>query len=153
MYAQLQPKLSPQIDHDVAQFASPFYHRWSSMYGKTFLYWFGPTPRLAIADPDMIKEVLMNTSGSFMRKPFNPSTKMLFGQGLVGLDGDKWALHRRIVNQAFNMERVKVIHQIQLFFVCLIFVIIFLQLLYNRSNGNIVCIMLLVIHKKIQFQI
>ncbi|KAF3446289.1 hypothetical protein FNV43_RR11468 [Rhamnella rubrinervis] len=108
MYAQLQPsKPSPQLDHDVVQFASPFYHKWSSMYGKTFLYWFGPTPRLAIADPDMIKEVLMNTSGSFVRKGFNPSAKMLFGQGLVGLDGDKWALHRRIVNQAFNMERVK----------------------------------------------
>ncbi|KAH7524068.1 hypothetical protein FEM48_Zijuj06G0079300 [Ziziphus jujuba var. spinosa] len=106
MFAEDQPKLSP-MDNDVVQFASPFYHRWSCMYGKTFLYWFGPKPRLAIADPDMIKEVLMNMSGSFGRRGFNPSTKLLFGQGLVGLDGDKWALHRRIVNQAFSMERVK----------------------------------------------
>lgn len=108
MFARLQPR-PPPLDHDVVQFASPFYHKWSSMYGKTFLYWFGPKPRLAISDPDMIKEVLMNTSGSLVRIPFNPSARFLFGQGLVGLEGDKWALHRRIVNQAFNMERVKVI--------------------------------------------
>lgn len=78
------------------------------MYGKNFLYWFGPKPRLAIADPDMIKEVLMNTSGSFQKIPFTPLTKILFGEGLVGLEGDQWAFHRRVVNQAFKMEKVKV---------------------------------------------
>jgi hypothetical protein len=61
-----------------------------------------------MSDPDMIKEILMNTGGSFEKIPFNPQSKVLFGGGLVGLDGDKWALHRRITNQAFNMERVKV---------------------------------------------
>lgn len=78
------------------------------MYGKTFLYWFGPNPRLAISDPDMIKEVLVNSSGSFQKIPFTPLTKNLFGEGLVGLEGDEWAFHRRIVNQAFKVERVKV---------------------------------------------
>ncbi|KAK8580918.1 hypothetical protein V6N12_071167 [Hibiscus sabdariffa] len=34
-------------------------------------------------------------------------SKMLFGQGLVGLKGEEWAIHRRITSQAFNMERVK----------------------------------------------
>lgn len=57
-----------------------------------------------MSDPDMIKEILMNTSGSFEKIPFNPQSKVLFGGGL---DSDKWALHRRITNQAFNMERVK----------------------------------------------
>ncbi|CAI9763708.1 unnamed protein product [Fraxinus pennsylvanica] len=41
------------------------------------------------------------------RTQFNPSSKILFGDGLVGLDGDKWAVHRKITSQAFNMERVK----------------------------------------------
>lgn len=78
------------------------------MYGKTFLYWFGSTPRLAISDPDMIKEVLMNKGGEFGKVPYNPQSKMLFGQGLVGLEGDQWVFHRRIINQTFNMELVKV---------------------------------------------
>lgn len=108
LYTEIQSQ-STLIDNDVLECVCPFYHRWSRKYGKTFLYWFGPKPRLAIADPEWLKEVLMNTSGSFGRIGFNPSSKLLFGQGLVGLDGDKWAFHRRIANQAFSMERVKVL--------------------------------------------
>ncbi|KAM1463670.1 hypothetical protein ACFX13_043348 [Malus domestica] len=95
------------FDHDALPRASPHYHRWSRMYGKIFLYWFGPRARLAISDPDMIKEVLMNTSGSFRKLPFTPLTKTLFGEGRFGLVGEEWAFHRGIVNQAFKMERVK----------------------------------------------
>jgi cytochrome P450 len=74
-------------------------------------------PRLAISDLDMIKEVLMNISGSFVKPPQNPMAKLLFAQGLPGLTGEKWAIHRRITTQAFNMERVKVIiHHGQSFF-------------------------------------
>ncbi|XP_028085615.1 cytochrome P450 734A1-like [Camellia sinensis] len=95
------------FNHDIVQRAIPHYYNWSRVYGKTFLYWFGPKPRLAIAEPEMIKEVLLNKSGSFERLEFNPLSKLLFGQGLVGLTGDTWAVHRRITSQAFNMERVK----------------------------------------------
>jgi cytochrome P450 len=57
----------------------------------------------------MIKEVLMNTGdGSFEKARNNPLAKLLFGQGLIGLNGDEWAHHRRIANQAFMIERVKV---------------------------------------------
>lgn len=77
------------------------------MYGKTFLYWFGCTPRLAIAEPDLIKEVLLNQSGCYGKTEFNPFSKLLIGDGLVGLTGEKWSRHRKITNQAFNMERVK----------------------------------------------
>lgn len=51
----------------------------------------------------------MNTGGSFRKVGFNPLSKALFGEGLVGLEGQKWATHRRIANQAFTIERVKVI--------------------------------------------
>lgn len=95
------------LNHNITHRVMPFYHKWSAQYGKTFLYWFGPKPMLAIADPDMIKEVLINTNGSFRRLKYNPLAKMLFGGGLVGLEGDKWAFHRRVANQAFTMERVK----------------------------------------------
>ncbi|GFY95882.1 cytochrome P450, family 721, subfamily A, polypeptide 1 [Actinidia rufa] len=79
---------SISFDHDIVRRAIPHYYNWSTVYGKTFLYWFGSKARLAIARPDMIKEVLLNTR-------------------LVGLTGEKWAVHRRITNQAFNRERVK----------------------------------------------
>ncbi|GMI82506.1 cytochrome P450, family 721, subfamily A, polypeptide 1 [Hibiscus trionum] len=101
--AELKP--APLHHHDILHRVAPFYHRWSGMYGTPFLYWFGSKPRLGISDPDIIKEVAM--SGSFDKVGFNPMSKMLFGQGLVGLRGEEWAIHRRITNQAFNMERVK----------------------------------------------
>ena len=108
MYAEALSKPVPLDNHDVLHRVSPFYYRWSAMYGKTFLYWFGSKPRLAMSDPDMIKEVVMNSDGSFGKIQMNPLAKLLFGEGLVQLTGQKWAIHRRITNRAFNMERVKV---------------------------------------------
>lgn len=95
------------MSNDIVHRVMPHYYHWSTVYGKNFLYWFGPKHRLAVADPDMIKEILLNTNGSFQKVPFNPLTKLLFGEGLVGLMGEQWAVHRRITSQAFNMERVK----------------------------------------------
>ncbi|KAG5613276.1 hypothetical protein H5410_024557 [Solanum commersonii] len=93
------------FNHNVLHRIAPQYHNWSAIYGKTFLWWFGSKPRLAISDPDMIKGLFMNKAVD--KVEFDPQTKQLFGQGLVGLRGEQWALHRRIANQAFNMEIVK----------------------------------------------
>ncbi|XP_022772430.1 cytochrome P450 734A6-like [Durio zibethinus] len=108
-FEEAMSKPAPLHNHDVLPRVAPFYHRWSKMYGKPFLYWSGPKPRLAISDLDMIKEVTMNTEGgSFDKTGFDPKGRLLFGQGLVALIGEEWALHRRILNQPFRMERVKV---------------------------------------------
>lgn len=107
--AESRPIYGGGISHDIAHRVVPYYSHWSTVYGKNFLFWFGTKPRLAIADPDMIKELLVNTNGSFNKFKFDPSTKILFGNGLVTLEGEKWDVHRRITNQAFNMERIKVI--------------------------------------------
>lgn len=109
LYAEAKSEATPAFEHDnILRRVVPFYERWSRAHGKTFLYWFGSTPRLAIIEPDMIKEVLTNTRGEYEKVPYNPQSKLLFGQGLVGLDGEQWALHRRIINLAFNLELVKV---------------------------------------------
>ncbi|KAK4752806.1 hypothetical protein SAY87_021604 [Trapa incisa] len=108
LYAEAQARPMPSFHHGILPWAAPFYASWSAQFGKNFLYWFGTRPRLAVSDPEIIKEVLMvNQSDGFGKVRFNPQTKVLFGEGLVGLEGDKWALHRRIANQAFNLERVK----------------------------------------------
>ncbi|PIN12204.1 hypothetical protein CDL12_15187 [Handroanthus impetiginosus] len=72
------------------------------------MFWLGLKPRLMVTQPDMIKDVLVNKSDSIGKDDaFNPLSKLLFGQGLVGLQGHKWAVHRKIADQAFSMERVK----------------------------------------------
>ncbi|XP_055834612.1 cytochrome P450 734A1 [Solanum dulcamara] len=97
--------ISIPFNHNVLHRIAPHYYNWSANYGKTFLWWFGSKPRLAISDPVMIKGLFMNKAVD--KVDFNPQTKQLFGQGIVGLRGEQWALHRRIANQAFNMEIVK----------------------------------------------
>jgi hypothetical protein len=48
----------------------------------------------------VIKEVLMNMGGgSFEKARDKPLAKLLFG-----LNGEDWALHKRIANQAFMIE-------------------------------------------------
>ncbi|KAF7817564.1 cytochrome P450 734A1-like [Senna tora] len=106
MYAEARSK-PMTLCHDIIPRVAPFYHRWSAMYGKTFLYWHGCTPRLVTSDPELHKEVLMSVGGSFERVDANPLTKIFFGQGITILKGHQWALHRKIADQAFKMERVK----------------------------------------------
>lgn len=96
------------ITHDICHRVVPHYWNWSNLYGREFVYWFGAKARLGVGDPKMIKEILMNKRGIFEKTKFNPSSKLLFGDGLVLLQGQKWAVHRRITAQAFNMERIKV---------------------------------------------
>lgn len=107
--ARVLSKSKPFDHKNVRERVIPFYHEWSPIYGKNFLCWFGSMPRLVGSDPEMIKEVLSNTSGSFDRTPFNPSVKLFLGQGLITLSGQKWAFHRKIANRAFRLEQVKVI--------------------------------------------
>ncbi|KAK9108807.1 hypothetical protein Sjap_016867 [Stephania japonica] len=107
MIREAQSKPMPCFTHDILHRVVPHFFKWSNMYGKTYLFWFGNKPRLAIADPNMIKEVLVCSDGSFEKVEFNPLSKLLFGEGLVGLRGEKWVKHRRVTSQAFNMEKVK----------------------------------------------
>ncbi|KAL7616302.1 hypothetical protein Lser_V15G00713 [Lactuca serriola] len=104
---KLSSKSESFNNSQVVRKVMPFYYFWSKMYGDQFLFWFGSKPRLAITDPDMIKEILLNTSGSFPKTRVNPLVKGLFGDGIVYLEGDQWAVHRKITSQAFNMERIK----------------------------------------------
>ncbi|XP_047322375.1 cytochrome P450 734A1 [Impatiens glandulifera] len=107
MISQAESKPMSIVTHDVVRRVMPHYYNWSTIYGKTFIYWFGSKARLAVSEPDMIKEILMDTNGCFGKVEFNPLSRLLFGMGLVGLSGDKWAFHRRITSQAFYMEKVK----------------------------------------------
>ncbi|KAK1395665.1 hypothetical protein POM88_005528 [Heracleum sosnowskyi] len=106
MTKEAQSKSIP-FNHDIVHRVLPDYYQWSVQYGKTFLCWFGTRPRLALADPDMIKEVCLNTSDTIDRDDFNPLSRLLFGQGLPGLMGHKWAAHRKIATPAFYREKVK----------------------------------------------
>ncbi|KAL0743631.1 hypothetical protein Bca4012_085144 [Brassica carinata] len=73
--------------------------------GKTFFTWRGPIPTITITDPEQIKEVF-NKIYDF-QKPHSFPLGRLIATGLFSYDGEKWAKHRRIINPAFHLEKIK----------------------------------------------
>ena len=74
--------------------------------GKNSFMWLGPIPRVHIMDPEQLKTVF-SFYNDFQKPTMNPFTKLLV-QGIVNLDGEKWVKHRKIINPAFHLEKLKV---------------------------------------------
>ncbi|WVZ98486.1 hypothetical protein U9M48_043925 [Paspalum notatum var. saurae] len=107
--ARSKPLASFRHDGVVAR-ATPQYSVWPARYGRPFVYWFGPWPRLVVSDPEIVKAAMTDSTGAYDKSGSggnNPLARQLIGEGLVGLSGEKWARHRRVISPAFNMERVK----------------------------------------------
>ncbi|KAF7096917.1 hypothetical protein CFC21_098797 [Triticum aestivum] len=101
--------MSPPTSHNALPRVLAFYHYWRKIYGPTFLIWFGPTPRLTVADPELVREIFLTRADAFDRYEAHPIVRQLEGDGLVSLHGDKWALHRRVLAPAFypdNLNRL-----------------------------------------------
>ncbi|XP_076923456.1 cytochrome P450 CYP72A219-like [Bidens hawaiensis] len=83
----------------------PFHHQVIHTYGKISFTWLGPTARLTIMDPELIKEVLVNNK--IYKKPImNPMVKILV-PGMPSFEDQKWAKHRKIIAPAFTQDKLK----------------------------------------------
>ncbi|KAI6687107.1 hypothetical protein NL676_023935 [Syzygium grande] len=73
--------------------------------GKDSFMWMGPTPRVNITNPEQLKEIFSKIN-DYPKPASNPLVKLL-ADGLMNHEGDKWARHRKIINPAFHMEKLK----------------------------------------------
>ncbi|PKI75712.1 hypothetical protein CRG98_003855 [Punica granatum] len=105
MKASSQPL--PDFSHNILPRVLSFYHHWKKIYGSTFLVWFGPTVRLTVSDPDLIREIFTSKSEFYEKNESHPLVKQLEGDGLLSLKGEKWAHHRRIISPTFHLENLK----------------------------------------------
>lgn len=75
--------------------------------GEKSFTWLGPNPVVYITDPDHIKDVLNDFYLYQKSQRTNPIIKLL-ANGLVHYEGDKWVKHRKLINPAFHLEKLKV---------------------------------------------
>lgn len=77
--------------------------------GKKCFVWFGTEPAVFIWDLDNIREIL--SKPLVFQKPSSPIGELL-AKGLASYEADKWAKHRRLINPAFHIEKIKVIYHL-----------------------------------------
>ncbi|RAL50799.1 hypothetical protein DM860_015946 [Cuscuta australis] len=96
------------VHHDVVPRLLPHYVAWSKMYGRRFVYWNGVEPRLCLAEPDLIRELLSRhtsvTGKSWMQRE---GSKHFVGRGLLMANGGDWYQQRHIVAPAFMGDKLK----------------------------------------------
>ncbi|KAK9092509.1 hypothetical protein Syun_027420 [Stephania yunnanensis] len=93
--------------HSIAARVMPYVHRTVQKYGKVTYFWAGVTPRIIVADQEMLKDILSNKSGDFPKPDTNPLTKLLV-TGFATYNGEKWAKHKKIIQPAFHFDKLKV---------------------------------------------
>ncbi|KAF6147029.1 hypothetical protein GIB67_036748 [Kingdonia uniflora] len=75
--------------------------------GRNCLSWHGSTAQLIVTEPDLIKEILNNKSGVYIKPKPVSFMKKLLGNGLATSEGKKWAKQRKLANHAFHAENLK----------------------------------------------
>lgn len=97
------------ISHNIASRIFSHVSVWTKLYGKTFMYMWGPEIRLAVTDPEILKDILSPKNGNYWGKTPLMITPLLdiVGRGLIWSEGETWAEQRRIVAPAFHMENMK----------------------------------------------
>ncbi|CAN1762429.1 Cytochrome P450 709B2 [Linum perenne] len=76
--------------------------------GETFFYWAGTQPRVYISDPELVKQILSNRLGLFVKPEARACIKTLVGKGVSLANGVEWVRRRKILNPAFSMDKLKV---------------------------------------------
>lgn len=93
--------------HSILPRVLPEIHHWTKAYGKNFVYWFGPVPRLVVPQPELIRELLCLKFEQYEKPEPIPQLRQLSGDGLANSRGEKWARQRRLLSPAFHAETLK----------------------------------------------
>ncbi|KAL1193261.1 Cytochrome P450 72A15 [Cardamine amara subsp. amara] len=94
-----------KLTDDIRPRILPYLLQMLETHGRTFFTWLGPIPTITVMDPELIKEVFKNVYD--FPKPDTFPLARLIATGIANYNGDKWTKHRRIINPAFNLEKIK----------------------------------------------
>lgn len=92
-----------RVDEDIITATQNCYRK----HGNTFYFTIGKTVRLSIADPQLIKAILIANSNSYA-KPHHVRVLGILGTGIFASSGEIWAPQRQFLNGAFHTKEIKV---------------------------------------------
>ncbi|KZV38335.1 hypothetical protein F511_24094 [Dorcoceras hygrometricum] len=96
-----------ELSHDVFPRLQPHLYSWSKIYGEVFVFWMGDKPFVVVTEPQMIKEILGNKEGRYVKLTIQGYLLKLLGDGIVVAEGERWSKLRRLANHAFHGECLK----------------------------------------------
>ncbi|KAJ0635408.1 putative 11-oxo-beta-amyrin 30-oxidase [Helianthus annuus] len=79
-----------------------------------FFTWMGPKPMVHVTEPQLIRQILADYN-QFQKPKFGNPLASLLAKGLVDADADQWVKHRKIINPAFHVEKLK--HMLPAFYI------------------------------------
>jgi cytochrome P450 len=75
-------------------------------YGDVVRFKFGPFDYYLVADPDVVKHVLVDNAKSYRKSRNYLGLKLVLGNGLLTSEGDYWRRQRKLAQPAFHRERL-----------------------------------------------
>ncbi|XP_047939281.1 cytochrome P450 72A397-like isoform X1 [Salvia hispanica] len=107
MQSIIEARSSPiDLHDDIKPRLQSFFLNILQKYGNECFFWLGTIPSVVLMDPELIKEVLNKSYVYLKQESRNPLAKVL-AQGVLSEEKDKWAKHRKIINPAFHVEKLK----------------------------------------------
>ncbi|KAL8046829.1 hypothetical protein ABFX02_08G199300 [Erythranthe guttata] len=104
MIKEAKSKPISAFSNDIVARVIPAIHHAVSMYGEKCILWFGPKPAVLVTDTELIREIL--SKSYVFQKNSNPLGRQL-ARGVATYETDKWAKHRRLINPAFQPDKIK----------------------------------------------
>src|SRR5947199_1903098 len=83
-----------------------FYLDSARQYGDVVRVRLGPRSLYLVSHPDLIEEVLQRRNSNFRKHYALRMNRLLLGNGLLSSDGDFWLRQRRLVQPAFQRDRI-----------------------------------------------
>ena len=83
------------------------YREWAEKFGAVSVLYYGPSVRVYISDPSLLRDALVTHAYSLVKPRLEKLERMLGAHSLLLSEGDTHKQHRRVVANAFHFSELR----------------------------------------------